>query len=307
MKYEKKNKYLKGIGSAHSKIILMGEHSVVYGYSALAIPIHNIRAKCTVFSEERNEKLFKLDIKRKDTLSVALTSALKYLGKEKDKLYFKIESDIPAKRGMGSSAAVSIAGIRAIFNYYNKKLEKKTLEYLVNEAEKIAHGNPSGLDAKTCLSNRAIKFIKNVGFYEIKLDLGCYLVIADTGIHGNTKEAVDTIKNKLEKDKKNNIYLEKLGDLAKKVEKNIKEKDVVNIGKNMTLAHENLKKLGVSIKEADDLVETVINNGAFGAKMSGGGLGGCIIALVEKNEEKIKKIEESLKEKGAINVWIETI
>ncbi len=65
---------------------------------------------------------------------------------------------------MGSSAAVSIAAIRAVFDYYQEKLDDETLEVLVNRAETIAHMNPSGLDAKTCLSDQAIKFIRNVGF-----------------------------------------------------------------------------------------------------------------------------------------------
>lgn len=296
-----------GFGISHSKIILIGEHSVVYGYPAIAIPLHNITTKCIIRSKNSQNKKYKKFNKNKkgDTLSMAINSALEYINKSDEKIYYKINSKIPSKRGMGSSAAVSISAIKGIFDYYNEKLEDYVLEQLVNKAEKIAHGNPSGLDAKTCLSNNAIKFIKDKGFENININLDCKLIIADTGIYGHTKEAVEKIKNNLEKNEK---YLEMLGKLTNEVEKNILNKDVIALGKNLTLAHKNLQKLGVSIKKSDIFVEESLKLGALGAKMSGGGLGGCTIILVEKEEnEKAEKIIKTLKEKGAVNIWIETI
>lgn len=72
------------------------------------------------------------------------------------------------------------------FDYYQADLPHDILEILVNRAEMIAHMNPSGLDAKTCLSDRPIRFIKNVGFTELEMDLSAYLVIADTGVYAST-------------------------------------------------------------------------------------------------------------------------
>ena len=80
----------KGTGISHSKIILIGEHSVVYGYSAIAIPLKNIEVKCEV-EESENEIQYDFE----DTLSVAIYSALKYLGKEKIKLKYNVDSCIP--------------------------------------------------------------------------------------------------------------------------------------------------------------------------------------------------------------------
>ena len=180
----------KGIGKSHSKIILIGEHSVVYGYPAIAIPLKKIGIECIV--EEAKSSCFH---NKTDTLSVALFTALKYLKKENAKIKYKVTSQIPPKRGMGSSAAVSIAAIRAVFDYFGENLEDELLEKLVHTAEIVAHSTPSGLDAKTCLSNKAIKFIKNKGFSYIDLNLDAYLVIADTGIYGNTSEAIQNVKN----------------------------------------------------------------------------------------------------------------
>ena len=293
---DKNNRNRKGRGVSHSKIILMGEHSVVYGYPAIAIPLKNIQMECIV---ERSRIPFFHN--EKDTLSTAVHTVLKYLNRKNENIKYKVISDIPPKRGMGSSAAVSIAAIRGVFDYFNRKVDNTTLEKLVNEAEIIAHNTPSGLDAKTCLSDSAIKFIKNKGFKNIDMNLGAYLLIADTGIHGHTRDAIMNIKNM---GNRALPMLEKLGKLTEETEKFIEEKDVINIGKNMISAHGELKKLGVSIKKSDVLVKTAIDEGAYGAKMSGGGLGGCIIALME-SREKAEMTGKKLMEKGAVNIWIE--
>lgn len=152
-----------GVGRAHSKIILIGEHAVVYGYPALALPLTNIEVTCRILPSDHAWILYD-----EDTLSMAVFASLEFLGVQEAYIRCEIESMVPEKRGMGSSAAVSIAAIRAVFDYYEQELDRETLEILANRAEMIAHMNPSGLDAKTCLSNHAIKFIKNVGFSEFE-------------------------------------------------------------------------------------------------------------------------------------------
>ena len=158
-----------GVGKAHSKIILMGEHSVVYGYPAISLPLNRIEVTCQVFPSERAWTLY-----AEDTLSMAVFACLEHLGRQGAKIRCQVESMVPEKRGMGSSAAVSIAAIRAVFDYFEEELDDQTLEILANRAEMIAHMNPSGLDAKTCLSDVAIKFIRNFGFSEIELDLDAF-------------------------------------------------------------------------------------------------------------------------------------
>lgn len=294
----------KGIGKSHGKIILIGEHSVVYGYPAIAIPLQKIEIECIV--EEAKSSFF---YNNTNTLSVAIFTALKYLKKENAKIKYKITSQIPQKRGMGSSAAVSIAAIRAVFDYFGKNLESELLEKLVHTAEIVAHNTPSGLDAKTCLSDKAIKFIKNKGFSYIDLNLDAYLVIADTGIYGNTGEAVQNVKNL---GSKADIPLKKLGELTDEMTKILtennesKKEKLDNIGKIMTKANTELGKLNITIEKTELFVKTAIKNGANGAKISGGGLGGCVIALAE-NLEIAEKIKNSLTKCGAENIWIEHI
>ncbi|WP_338014794.1 mevalonate kinase [Streptococcus sp. S784/96/1] len=287
-----------GVGKAHSKIILMGEHAVVYGYPAIALPLKNIEVTCRIKPADK-----RLLFDATDPLVTAIFAALRYLGIKDEPITYEIESMVPERRGMGSSAAVAIAAIRAVFDYFDQPLSMSVLEMLANQAEIIAHTNPSGLDAKTCLSNHAIKFIRNVGFSQIKIDLGAYLIIADTGIHGHTREAVQAVEALEEKAL---IYLHRLGDLVEKAEAAILSKDLMKLGSVMSEAHVNLKELSVSSPEADHLVSFAIDNGALGAKMSGGGLGGCIIALAE-TKEQAKSLVQKLEEEGAINTWIESL
>ena len=287
-----------GVGKAHSKIILIGEHAVVYGYPAISLPLLEVEVTCRVLPAETPWRLFE-----EDTLSMAVYASLEYLNIKEACIRCQIESAIPEKRGMGSSAAISIAAIRAVFDYYDAQLSQETLEILVNRAEMIAHMNPSGLDAKTCLSDHPIRFIKNLGFTELEMDLSAYLVIADTGVYGHTREAIQVVESK---GKEALPFLYALGELTQQAEEAIKAKDAVKLGEILTKAHGNLKEIGVSSLEADALVETALEHGALGAKMSGGGLGGCIIALVA-NESLAQELAERLEEKGAVQTWIESL
>ena len=286
------------VGQAHSKIILIGEHAVVYGYPAISLPLLEVEVTCRVVPAATPWRLFE-----EDTLSMAVYASLEYLNIKDAYIRCQIDSAIPEKRGMGSSAAISIAAIRAVFDYYQAELPRDVLEILVNRAEMIAHMNPSGLDAKTCLSDQPIRFIKNVGFEELAMDLSAYLVIADTGVYGHTREAIQVVESK---GKEALPFLYALGELTQQAEEAIKARDAMMLGEILTKAHGNLKEIGVSSLEADALVETALEHGALGAKMSGGGLGGCIIALVA-DYHQAQDLAERLEEKGAVQTWIESL
>ena len=287
-----------GVGQAHSKIILIGEHAVVYGYPAISLPLLEVEVTCKVVPAESPWRLYE-----EDTLSMAVYASLEHLNIKDACIRCQIDSAIPEKRGMGSSAAISIAAIRAVFDYYQVELPHHVLEILVNRAEMIAHMNPSGLDAKTCLSNRPICFIKNVGFTELNMDLSAYLVIADTGVYGHTREAIQVVQSK---GKDALPFLHALGELTQRAEDAIRQKDAEKLGQILSQAHLHLKEIGVSSPEADSLVETAMRHGALGAKMSGGGLGGCIIALVA-NLDQAQELAKRLEEKGAVQTWIESL
>ncbi|AOG57434.2 Mevalonate kinase [Streptococcus pneumoniae] len=262
------------------------------------MPLLEVEVTCKVVPAESPWRLYE-----EDTLSMAVYASLEYLDITEACVRCEIDSAIPEKRGMGSSAAISIAAIRAVFDYYQADLPHDVLEILVNRAEMIAHMNPSGLDAKTCLSDQPIRFIKNVGFTELEMDLSAYLVIADTGVYGHTREAIQVVQNK---GKDALPFLHALGELTQQAEVAISQKDAEGLGQILSQAHLHLKEIGVSSPEADFLVETTLSHGALGAKMSGGGLGGCIIALVT-NLTHAQELAERLEEKGAVQTWIESL
>ena len=214
-----------GVGKAHRRLFLIGEHAVVYGYPAISLPLLEVEVTCKVVPAASPWRLYE-----EDTLSMAVYASLEHLNIKDACIRCEIDSAIPEKRGMGSSAAISIAAIRAVFDYYQTDIPYDVLEILVNRAEMIAHMNPSGLDAKTCLSDQPIRFIKNVGFTELKMDLSAYLVIADTGVYGHTREAIQVVQRK---GKDALPFLHALGELTQQAEEAIRQKMLNGWGKSL--------------------------------------------------------------------------
>lgn len=299
-------------GLAHGKIILIGEHSVVHNEPAIAIPftsakvevtIEKIDGESTIDSIYHTGKINDAPITLSNLIKT-LNAVCLYLGTSPDNLHIKIDSDIPAERGMGSSAAVATALVRALFNYFDEKLTDELLHRFVSISEKIAHGNPSGLDAKVVSSNEAVYFIRGQGAEFFTHNLQGYLVVADTGQQGETIRAVaDVGKLVADKNLPGRKLVSDLGALTKKARQFIEKKEFNQLGEILSKAQERLKELTVSNEKLDSLIQTALNSGAFGAKLTGGGRGGCMIALVDQ-ADKAQKLAEKLLKAGAVRTWV---
>ncbi len=188
-------------GSSHAKIILIGEHSVVYHQPAIALPLPAVRENVTdVTLRKDNEQ---------QLISCYYTGA-RHAGPQQlaginhliDELLTRFNaanvgfnlanSHLPAERGMGSSAATAVAIIRALYRFSNSHY---TNNYCLTQifSEKIIHGNPSGIDVATASASNPIWFVTGTQPSAIPFHLHGYLVVADSGIHGQTGLAVQAV------------------------------------------------------------------------------------------------------------------
>lgn len=301
-----------GFGTAHGKIILIGEHSVVHNQPAIAIPFSS--AKVDVQIEERpggiliDSLYYQGDFSKSPhsltNLVKTLEAVAHYLGEEVRNMKITVLSNIPPERGMGSSAAVATALVRALFDFFEAELTDELLERFVTISEEIAHGNPSGLDARVVRSEEALYFIRNQEPDAFDSRLPAYLVVADTGEKGETLHAVADV-GKLVADETTNgrELVEELGAMTIAARKFIEENKVKELGEIMSKAQHNLRELTVSNDTLDRLIEVAMDNGALGSKLTGGGRGGCLISLTD-HLATAEKLAAVLVDAGAEKTWI---
>lgn len=305
-----------GIGTSHAKIILMGEHSVVYGQPAIALPLPSVQLSVTLSSRQDNQRIIKsryyhgslenlpssmIGIKKLiDTLSARFND-------QETGWDLKIESQLPAERGMGSSAASAIAIIRAFFDYYDEPLDRTLLLQLADVEEQITHRSPSGLDAATVSSDKPLFYVKGRIGVPIEMNLDASLVIADTGKKGATKEAILAVKDELKNNnEKAEEHIKHLGELVNQTKDYLAQNDIVKLGDALNFAQTDLAALNVSDPSLDHLIHVARDNGALGAKLTGGGRGGCTIALMQ-TAMGARRLASILKENGAHDIWLQPL
>ncbi|MGX7244186.1 mevalonate kinase [Enterococcus quebecensis] len=309
------NKEKIGHGLATGKIILMGEHSVVYGEPAIAFPFK----ETYISTKVEPETVMTLDChyysgdfsnipQQLKSVKEVITQTLIALHKETTTLKITITSTIPAERGMGSSAAAAVSIVRGLFDYFDVPCPPEALLPLVTRAEKIAHGNPSGIDTAATSGNKPLFFIKGHPLETFPMNVSnAYLIVADTGIKGQTRAAVSDVAHLFEENKqKISKHITELGRLTRVAKQAILADDAHTLGNAMNQAQEQLQALTVSNHRLDELVKTARENGALGAKLTGGGRGGCMIALTDSNEHA-RKIATALEKSGAVATWIQPL
>lgn len=307
--------FLQGQGQAHGKIILMGEHAVVYGQPAIALPF----PKTTITTEiNPNEEALILDCQfyqgalqtasqELKSIKTIIRAVIDHLALP-NQLTISIKSSILAERGMGSSAAVAVATVRALYDYANVTLNQSELLDWVGQAEKIAHGNPSGIDAAATSGNHPLYYQKNspIEVFPMKLT-NATLIVADTGIKGKTREAVADVAHLLDINAvETTARITTLGQLTEASRQAILLDQSKLLGESMNDAHEILRDLTVSNEQLDAFAMIARNAGAVGAKLTGGGRGGCLIALSDDPENTFS-IQLALKEAGAVTTWMQQL
>ncbi|MFD1850095.1 mevalonate kinase [Oceanobacillus bengalensis] len=299
------------IGVAHSKVILIGEHAVVHGQPAIAIPFPLIGVETVI---ERVPGKIQMDSafyhgplnfapESLQGIVKCIRGTLQYLELPGKDLLIRISSSIPPGKGLGSSASVALSVIRSLFAYANRTYTDKELLDLANIAETHAHGQPSGIDTITINSHSPVWFEKDYPVKYINLAEDFHFIVADSGRVGDTRSSVESVARLL-KSAPGRIHrkLERIGDLTHQAKHALEKAGKYILGQLLDEAQKELESLGVSDTGLNRLISVAKKEGALGAKLTGGGNGGCIIALA-RNEVHSRQLAEKLRKYGAHAVW----
>lgn len=302
-----------GRGEAPAKAILLGEHAVVYGHPALAVPLFEFRARAQArFDHAHDDVTIRLDGRNpsislerspENPLALAVRLALQALGARPHNLALRMRSTIPIAAGLGSGAAVSAALMRAVAGLFGARWDNADLAALVYEVEKVHHGSPSGIDNAVVVYGRPVYFRRREPIEFAAVGKEMRLLVADTGIPGSTKEVVAAVQRLREADPDAvAATMAAIGGMVEEARSALAEGDEVSLGRLMDRDHEALRSLDVSSPELDALVETARTAGALGAKLTGAGHGGHALALV--TERSAAAVHEALKGVGAARVTL---
>lgn len=294
---------MKSKASAPGKVILFGEHFVVYGVKTILCAI-NKRITVTAEKIEENKIYIKSNIGNlvlePNKIISEINSPLKpfyYLANKMSKdqntgIKIEIESDIPLGVGLGSSSACCVAGAAAISRLFKNTSNEEILELAI-EAEKTIFENTSGADCTVCTYGGIMIYDKENGFNKIESEPNFHLVIANSNIEHSTKTVVANVKQFKEKDEKTfSILCDKESQLVDDVLKLLKENDIRELGNKINKNQEYLETIGISNEKLRKMIK-IGQNEAFGAKITGAGGGGCIFALTDETnlEQTMEKFK----------------
>ena len=300
---------------APGKIILFGEHAVVYGQPAIAIPVNKVSATARVIpnldTDPGNVRIQAPDIQLDSALSelpldhpIATAVRLVQNASEVDTLpgiTLQISSTIPMAAGMGSSAAISIAIIRALSDFLGASLSADQVSTLAYQVEKIQHGTPSGIDNNVISHQKPVYFIRDEPVEHLEIEAPTYWVIADSGEKTPTRETVADVRKLYDSDPERlGELFNQIGTITQNARASLIKGDVDKLGHLMNANQNLLEQINLNSPALQHLINTARKAGAKGAKLSGGGRGGNIIALA--SADNIDQIERALLNAGAKHV-----
>ncbi len=300
--------------SAPAKIILCGEHAVVYGQPALAVPFGSLTATVSASAAKPGSglEIVSPDIK----LAVQLTSVaenglayaaqvvLRELNQAVPDVRLEIRSTIPIGGGLGSGAAVTAALMRELAGWFGQTFSAEQLNPLVYEVEKVYHGTPSGVDNTVIVYEQPVYFVRGTAPVTLAIRKAMTLLIADSGVPGSTREAVADVRRQFDADPtRTQRLLDQIGAIVNELRAGLERGDMppAVIGQRLNDNHAILRELGVSSPELEQLVTAAQDAGGLGAKLSGGGRGGNAIALVTAVSAPV--VATALRQAGAAHVW----
>jgi len=287
-----------GRGSGFGKAILFGEHFVVHGVPGIVSAIDSTadaevkktETGITVEDERKGAKGY--TEKKRAQQKESIERILKTMGIDPEKAGLKIwlGGNLPSFSGIGASAASSVAIARATAEEFKMRLSDEKINEVAYEAEKAYAGTPSGIDNTAATYGGLIWFKRNLSggpntIEKLSIREPVEIVMGNTGIVADTKEMVAGVAERKKRNpEKYNPLFKQAGELVLTARKALEDFDLRGVGRLMNKNHRLLQEIEVSCKELDYLVDLAVEQGAFGAKLTGGGGGGCMVALTPTKE-----------------------
>lgn len=294
--------------TAPGKVILLGEHAAVYGRPVLAAPVQAVSARAEVLPLDENRVRveapdIKVDSYLKDLpdnqpLAKAIRLALRE-AQVSGGIRVRVTSDIPPASGLGSSAAVSVAILRAVSAHFDQELAADRVAQLAFEVEKLHHGDPSGIDNTVVAFGIPVLFIKGEEPRPLGVTGRFQFLIGDTGDPSPTKALVTMLRGRWTGDTEFvDALFDSIGELSDQAAASIGQGRLGDLGPLMNHNQTLLESLGVSSPNLERLVRAAREAGATGAKLSGAGGGGVMVALV--NDSTLEAVDAALHTAGAV-------
>ncbi|HET6528562.1 MAG TPA: hydroxymethylglutaryl-CoA reductase, degradative [Balneolaceae bacterium] len=298
-----------GMSYGYGKIILTGEHSVVYGMKAVAAPIA-LRMGAKVRSYEREvrliiprwgvERTLEFGAEHRYSIYKSLEMILEELDLRGKGMSIEVFPEVPRAMGMGGSAALAVAVIRALDKHFELGLTDEDVRELSFKSEDIIHGGASGIDNTVATYGHLIMYEKDSPPVIDTLNLAedIPIVIGISGIESMTSKMVRRVREGHEKqpDWYDEIFA-RMNELSLECKKAIEANDLPKLGAIMNMNHGYLNTLSVSCPQVEELIEIARTNGALGAKLTGGGGGGAMIALCDSIKVQ-KNIQQKMHDAG---------
>ncbi|MBT3573593.1 MAG: mevalonate kinase [Nitrosopumilus sp.] len=292
---------MKSKASAPGKVILFGEHFVVYGVKAI---LCSINKRVTVTAEKIDERKISINSeignivldpgKSISEINTPLKPfyylANKVIKNQNTGIQINIDSEIPLGAGLGSSSACCVAGAAAIFRLFGEISKEEILKHAI-EAEKTIFENTSGADCTVCTYGGIMEYDKKQGFKKIENEPNFHLVIVNSNIKHSTESMVSKVKQfEIENEEEFTKLCDQESKLVKDVLELLKENNTSEIGEKINQNQEYLEIIGISNNELRKMIK-MGQKSSFGAKITGSGGGGCIFAITNKSN-----LDKTLKE-----------